>query len=677
MTDLEAWLKAEPKRVEHCAKLVEIININQRTVEMFKAESSASLLLKLDPTFNLDSLDAFRDELVALYRGANSFRTEALQRRLNGELFFTSTAVNVVPGFEQNWQKVVVSVEDITERKATENKLQQAAAVFSNTAEGILIMNLSGELQQVNEAFCDITGYCLEELQGLNVRAMKFDGRESESFDAIWQTISKVGYWQGEFWSLKKDGSAFPGLLTLNSVSNSQGEVINYIGVFRDISQIKESEDKLDYLAHHDPLTGLPNRLLLDDRLQQSIKSAVRNRTKLAVVFLDIDRFKLVNDSLGHAAGDELLITVARRLKSILRANDTVARLSGDEFTIVIENIDIANIERLMDKVIAVFDADFVLLNNNISASASAGVAIFPEDGIDTETLLKHADAAMFDAKESGRNTYHFYTSELTERAMRTVQIEGALHSAISDNEFYLVYQPQIELTNYHCIGVEALIRWQHPELGLVSPELFIPIAERSGLIRDIGKWVIQRACEQGVQWIEQGVEVGKIAVNVSGYQLQTGDLPEVVESILKETEFSPDMLEIEVTESFVMRRLDLSIAQLTRLKSLGVEISIDDFGTGYSSLSYLKKLPIDKLKIDQSFIAGIPVDNNDIAITNSIISMARDLELKTIAEGVETIEQANFLAAKGCMQVQGYYFSKPLLGDEIKQKIQEFKKVS
>ena len=677
VTDVAAWLREEQSRVVRCAQLVKINNINQRTVEMFKADSSDGLLSKLDQIFNLDSLDAFRDELIMLYQGKTHFRTEASQRRLNGELFHTHTAVNLVPGSEKDWSRVVVSVEDITERKLTENKLQQAAAVFSNTAEGIVIMDLKGKITQVNKAFCEITGFSKKEIIGQNMSSLKYENEESESFCAIWVALTDLGYWRGEFWGVKKDGDVFPELITLNSVCDEDGQAVNYIGVFSDISHIKESEEKLEFLAHHDPLTSLPNRLLFHDRLQQSIKTANRYNRKLAVIFLDIDRFKVVNDSLGHAAGDELLVLVSQRLINILRANDTVARISGDEFTLIIEDIEMTNIERLMDKVISIFDEDFGLTENNISASATAGVAIYPDDGTDHETLLKNADAAMFDAKESGRNTYHFYTSELTARAMTSVKIEGALHSAISCNEFYLVYQPQIDLTTKRCTGVEALIRWNNPELGMVSPEHFIPIAERSGLIREIGPWVIRQACMQGVEWKNDGLDIGKIAVNVSGYQLQTGDLPEVVEKILKDTKYSPNQLEIEVTESFVMKRLDLSIKQLTQLKGLGVEISIDDFGTGYSSLSYLKKLPIDKLKIDQSFIAGIPDDINDIAITNSIISMARDLELKTIAEGVETIEQANFLLTKGCQQVQGYFYSKPLRAEELKQKLSEFTKVA
>lgn len=675
--DIATWLKEDQSRVVQCAQLVKINNINYRTVEMFRADSTDSLLSKLDQIFNLDSLDAFREELITLYKGETHFRTEASQRRLDGELFYTHTAVNLVPGFERDWSRVVVSVEDITERKQIESQLQQAAAVFSNTAEGILIMDLNGNLTQVNEAFCDITGYSREQIKGINIAALKFDGRDSEPFDSIWETLTETGYWRGEFWGVRQDGIMFPELITFNSVCDEDGRTINYIGVFSDISHIKESEEKLDFLAHHDPLTGLPNRLLFHDRLQQSIKTAKRYGNKLAVIFLDIDRFKLINDSLGHAAGDDLLILVAKRLTKILRANDTVARLSGDEFTLIIEDIEMSNIERVMDKVISVFIDDFALKESTISACASAGVAVYPDDGVDHESLLKNADAAMFDAKESGRNTYHFYTAELTDRAMRAVKIEGALQSAIADNELYLVYQPQIDLVTNKCVGVEALIRWQHPELGLVSPELFIPIAERSGLIREVGEWVFREACRQGVEWQNDGIHIGRVAVNVSGYQLQSGDLPEVVEQVLKDTKFSPDSLEIEVTESFVMKRLDLSIAQLSRLKALGVEISIDDFGTGYSSLSYLKKLPIDKLKIDQSFIAGIPTDSNDTAITNSIISMARDLELTTIAEGVETIEQANFLFLKGCQQVQGYYFSKPVLPVDIKGKLTELKKVS
>ncbi len=563
--------------------------------------------------------------------------------------------------------------EDITESMHDEERLRLAASVFENTVEGVFITDDDGKIVDTNNAFSQIMGYSRDEVLGQTPRIWK-SGRHDRSFYLdMWQSIKTTGQWQGEIWNRRKDGSIFPEWQSISSVVDAKGKLSHYVSVFTDISQVKESQVKLDHIAHHDPLTNLPNRLLLNERLQQAIRHAERHGSQFAVIFLDLDLFKHINDSLGHPAGDKLLEEVADRLQKTMRQDDTVARIGGDEFVMLLEDVGRPqNVAVTVQKVVSSFNLPFLLEGHKIGVTASMGICIYPRDGKEPIELLRNADAAMYRAKESGRNTYHFYTEELTQNAFERVLLESSLRQGLLREELYLLYQPQIDLETGGIIGVEALVRWRHPEIGTVLPGKFIPLAEECGLIHVIGDWVIQAACLQGLKWLGHGFDFGRMAVNIAGPQIKRGGLPDVIRRMLEDAGFVADRLELEVTESFIMQHRESAINQLEELREMGVALSIDDFGTGYSSLSYLKQLPIHKLKIDRSFIRDIPMDPDDMAIASAVIALGKTLGLEVIAEGVETEEQVAFLKKAGCPQAQGYLYSKPVGAEELEEMFAE-----
>lgn len=566
---------------------------------------------------------------------------------------------------------IIAMARDISARQLVGEKLGQSAAVVENTAEGIIITDKERFIVSVNPAFSEITGFSEDEAIGQNPRILKSDHQDQEFFTAMWDQINSTGRWQGEILNRKKDGSLFPSWSTISSVKNDAGEITHYVGVFSDISTLKQSQEKLDYLAYHDTLTQLPNRLLLLDRLDHALRVAERNATKIGVLFLDLDRFKNINDSLGHSTGDRLLQRVAQRIQTTIRQEDTVARLGGDEFIVLIEGIHHASdVVVLANKLLSAFNDSFDLGGHTLFISPSIGVSIYPQDGSDCETLIRNADTAMYRAKEVGRNNCHLYSADLTEQAMERLTLESALRNAIENDELELYYQPQFSLANNRAKGAEALIRWNHPELGQVMPDRFIPLAEDSGLIMDIGTWAIKTACRQMKSWQNSGLELDVVAVNVSGLQFQRGDIVETVQSALSDTGLAPECLELEITESIILNRTDQAINTLHQLKELGVMISIDDFGTGYSSLSQLKHLPVDKLKIDQSFVRDIAHDVDDEAITCAVIALAKSLDLKVIAEGVETEDQRNFLVMQGCDEGQGYLYSRAVSAERLEKQL-------
>lgn len=556
---------------------------------------------------------------------------------------------------------------DITQRSATESRLRQSAIVFESTSEGVVITDRKAKILDVNQSFTDITGYTREEVVGSNTRILNSGKQDQAFYVGMWESLTQTGRWRGEIWNKRKDGGIYPEWLTISEVQNENSEVTHYVAVFSDITSIKESQDKLDYLAHHDPLTGLPNRLLFNERLEASLSRAKRHHTKLATLFIDVDRFKNINDSFGHKAGDDLLKHISIGLKTVTRKEDLIARISGDEFVILLEGIDDTNfIISAIEKVMRVISSTFVIEGHSIQVTASVGISLFPMDGDNAIDLIRNADAAMYRAKDEGRNTYQFYTRDLTQKAFERVVMENELREALVKGEFVLYYQPQIDLASKRIIGLEALLRWNHPSLGLVPPDQFIPLAEDSGLINPIGEWVINDACRQGKAWLDSDLEFGRVAVNISSVQINKSELIEIVSKALTESGFPPSCLELEVTEGAIMKRTDSAINQMNELKKLGITLSVDDFGTGYSSLSYLKKLPISKLKIDQSFVRDIPQDIDDNAIVKAVISMGRNLGLTVIAEGVEKETQEAYLMESQCHEVQGYLYSKPVCVAEI-----------
>jgi diguanylate cyclase (GGDEF)-like protein len=441
----------------------------------------------------------------------------------------------------------------------------------------------------------------------------------------------------------------------------------------------KETESQLKKLAYYDPLTALPNRALFIEQLKWALKVAKRNNKLVALMFLDLDRFKLVNDTLGHHAGDLLLIEVARRLEKCVREVDTVSRLAGDEFTVILTNLNTVNETSLVaNKVLQSFELPVNLDNREIFISTSIGITTFPADGIEVDKLLKNADTAMYQAKELGRNNYQFFSHAMNQKVLDELEMETNLHNALKNNEFLLHYQPQVDINTHEIVGVEVLIRWKHPVFGFISPTKFIPHAEKTDLILTIGEWVMHSACTQAVQWKKEGIKPIRMAINISGTQLKRQDLLLITAKTLLETGLAPHLLELELTEGVIMENAELTINTLNQLKNMGVRLSIDDFGTGYSSLNYLKRFPIDTLKIDQSFIKDITKDPDDYAIASTIIAMAHNLRLTVIAEGVETKEQLEMLRNKNCNEVQGYYFSKPLPENKLKQLLKcEFRYLS
>lgn len=555
-------------------------------------------------------------------------------------------------------------ITDITQHKKTEAQIELASKVFEQSREGIMITDPNQKILMVNEAFSEISGYSVEETLGKTPRILA-SGRHSKSFyQAIWKSIKEKGHWQGEIWNRRKNGEIFPEWLSISCGVDASGSVTEYVGIFNDISKIKESEEKIKHLAHYDPLTGLVNRELLMDRLNHSISTAERNGTQLALLFIDLDHFKNVNDTLGHQVGDQLLVEVGQRILNILREEDTIARQGGDEFIVVLPDTGENGAVHVAEKVLETISGELNLDPYKLFITPSIGIAIYPQDGIDADSLLKNADTAMYQAKNDGRNIYRFFTMAMQAHSSRIMKIESALRTALLNQEFELYYQPQICAKSGSIIGVEALIRWNHPEMGLVSPQEFIPVAEQSGQILTIGGWVLRTAIRQIKIWSEHNKPFFRVAVNLSAVQFRYEELPKQVMQILVEEGVEPEFLELELTESVAMANPEAAIEMMDKLVEKGIQVSIDDFGTGYSSLSYLKRFKVSKLKIDQSFIRDLSVDSDDRSIVEAIIKLSKTLGLKTIAEGVETQAQLDFLKEKQCDEIQGFYYSQALTAE-------------
>jgi diguanylate cyclase (GGDEF)-like protein/PAS domain S-box-containing protein len=564
--------------------------------------------------------------------------------------------------------ETIALVRDITEQRNVNERLQQAAIVYDNTVEGIFVTDSEGTIVNANSAFTSITGYRIDEALGKSPEILNSGRHDPEFFESMWNRLDEKSHWQGEVWNRRKGGELFPAWLSINSILDPTGKLLNYVAVFSDISEIRQSQEELEHLAHHDVLTDLPNRLLFESRLDHAIHRARRRSQPLAVMFLDLDRFKIINDSLGHAAGDTLLHQVAARLLSTVREEDTVARMGGDEFTFLLEEVSSRGAAKIAENCIRTLKQPFELGDREIYLSGSVGISLYPEDGEDVDTLVRNADAAMYKAKSFGCDNYQFYTNELTINASEQLSLETQLRRALERNEFRLLYQPQVELSSGRIIGVEALLRWENPEYGLVTPDRFILLLEESGLIVPVGEWVLETACKQARTWLDMGWSDCRMAVNIAGEQITRSDIVGLVHKILDHARLSPNRLELEMTETFAMSDPENTIGIFQELRDSGVRIAIDDFGTGYSSLAYLKRLPIDRLKIDRSFINDIPGDPDDEAITRAIIALGQSLRLDVIAEGVETAEMVEFLVSNGCLSGQGFFFEKPLAADAIQE---------
>ncbi|MFW9270376.1 phosphodiesterase DibA [Pseudomonas sp. NR3] len=546
-------------------------------------------------------------------------------------------------------------------------RLRQAAAVFDCTREGVLVTDRQGLIVHVNPAFMAITGYARDEVLGRQPNLFK-SGRHGPAFyREMFASLSSRGEWSGEIWNRRKSGEIYPQWQTIRAVVDDEGEVSQYVAVFSDISAIKDSEHELAHLAHHDPLTGLPNRLLFCDRTEQTVASAQLHKRGCALLLLDLDHFKNINDSLGHAVGDELLKSVAQRFLGLFAPGITLARLGGDEFAVLAENCSQpGQAAALARRILDALKEPVQLGDQSLFINASIGISLFPGDALSAGQLLRNADSALFKAKSSGRDGYALYTEELTTHAQQRVEIGFELRRALQQDELRVHYQPVHDLATSRLVGVEALVRWEHPTRGLVSPAEFIPIAERTGLIAQIDAWVMKQACRQMGEWQQAGVVLSFVAVNVSSRLFARRELYEQVARVLHETGLDPALLELEVTESAVMEDPEVALEQMHRLRELGVRLAIDDFGTGYSSLLRLKRLPVQKLKIDQGFVAGLPWDEDDAAIVRVIIALAHSMGMQVHAEGIEQREQAAFLLVQACELGQGYWFGRPVAAAQL-----------
>jgi diguanylate cyclase (GGDEF)-like protein/PAS domain S-box-containing protein len=553
------------------------------------------------------------------------------------------------------------------EAEKTADELRLYANAFDNSGEAMLIADKDNRIVNVNSAFISQTGYTLDDVIGRDPRIFSAGNTPTSVYQEMWRALTERNFWQGELWDRKKTGEVYPKWIRISAIRDQDENVLFYTASFTDITDRKEAEARIEHLAHHDILTGLHNRFSMEVRLEQAIASAQREQKSIAILFIDLDRFKSINDTLGHHVGDKLLIDVAARLKGCVRNSDVVARIGGDEFIIVLTSIkDNSHAAIVAENILQMVSQPYNIDGHEISTSPSIGISIYPDDGTVYDELMRAADVAMYHAKEHGRNNYHYFNEAMLVAASERLRFERELRIAVSSNQLELYYQPQIRTSDGAIVALEALVRWNHPKDGLILPDRFISIAEESGIILDLGRWVIDAACRLLVAWRSQGRLGYKIAINLSARQLQSETLSDEFETILKRHEVDGRHLEVEITETAAMNDPALAVSQLNALRRLGISIAIDDFGTGYSSLGYLKRLPINTLKLDRTFVRDIERDPSDAEICSATVALAHNLGLQIVAEGVETAAQRDFLMRLNYDYLQGYFYSKPLPAGEL-----------
>ena len=567
--------------------------------------------------------------------------------------------------------RILVIAHDITDMRKNELKLQQFATVTKNSREGVMIANPEKNIVAVNESFTTITGYSEDDVIGKKVSVLKSNKHNKKFYAAMWKELNAKDRWSGEIWNKKKNNTIYPEWLTISAIRDDNGEVMNYVGIFSDLSEEKASQEKISYLALHDTLTGLNNRYQFENRLEHAILTRQYNNNILGLFFLDLDNFKDINDTYGHETGDKVLQKVATELKDLIRKDDTLARFGGDEFVVLSEHLNSnSDASTIAQKILDKFHHPITVDKQVFHLSFSIGIALYPSDGKDKITLLKAADVAMYKAKRNGKDCFSFYNSSLTDALKLRLEVEHDLRVALKEKQFELFYQPQINLKNGEITGLEALIRWNHPTKGVLTPQNFIPIAEQTRMIIPLGEWILETAFNQVQRWHKEGIFDGMISINISALQLEHSALPASITNILESSGLSPHQVELEITESVIMKNPERWIKLFAGLRKQGVRFAIDDFGTGYSSLSYLRQLPLDALKIDKSFIDDLPHSVDACTIADTIISLTSGLGLDTIAEGIETGEQASYLINAGCTYAQGFLYDKPLNADDTKDRL-------
>ena len=619
---------------------------------------------KTDHDFMSPQLAEFfrQKDREAIAAGSSRVNEEWLPHAESGETILLETIKTPVPDPDGKPIGVLGIGRDMTDRKQVENELLLMSRVFFNSGEAILITDADARILAVNREFTKLTGYSQEEVLGRNPNMLSAGTTDPEVYRDMWATLATCDHWQGELWDRRKSGEPYPKRLSISVVRDADGRIIHYIGAFEDITDRKAAEDKIRHLAHHDALTGLPNRFSLHERIEQVMAFARRSNDSMALMLIDLDRFKAINDTLGHGVGDQLLIQVARRLERAVRGSDIVARLGGDEFVVVLTGIeDTKAVAEVAAKIVRQLATPYDVGGQALHTSPSVGICFYPRDADETDGLIKNADIAMYHAKAMGRGNYQFYTEQMRAEVSQRVSAERELEDALLLQQFVLHYQPQIESSSGQVVGMEALVRWQHPTRGLVPPMDFIELAEETRLIIPLGQWVLHEACQQLKVWHEAGLKHLHIAVNLSPLQFQDQNLPDLVRSALDSAGLPPACLHLEITESMAMHNPEENVRMMQTLNRIGVKLALDDFGTGYSSLAYLKLFPIHVLKIDRSFVKDIESDENDAAICEMTMLLARKLGLHAVAEGVETPAQLEFLRNIGCQWIQGHLFSQPL----------------
>jgi diguanylate cyclase (GGDEF)-like protein/PAS domain S-box-containing protein len=611
----------------------------------------------------------YKDDVAAIHSGKPKMGMIEEINNDNGETRWIHTSRIPTTNCEGIVTGLIVLRMDITEGKKIEKQLPIWAKIFESSGEAISVTDSENRFVAVNHAFSLTTGYSPEEVIGMDPRLLKSGHHDQIFYQNMWASIIQTGSWEGEIWERRKDGVIYLKWLRIDQIKDENGKLINYLARFTDISEKRAAEERIHYLARHDALTGLFNREVLGKQLAKDIERARNSGSHVGVISLNLDRFKNINDSLGHKVGDEVLKELAERLQTCSKKTSLTARFGGDTFNFIVPAISQKDeIIPVIHEIMSALEKPLLHGELELIVTASIGVSIYPDNGGTAEVLIRNADTAMHKAKDNGQNFYQFFEANMNEYAAERLILENDLRRALARDQFVLFYQPQIDSKTEKLIGVEALIRWMHPTSRIVPPGDFIPILEETGLIIPIGEWVLAEACRQHKEWILMGLPAIPISVNISAIQFQDRDFLQMLANIIKESGIEPGYLELELTESVVMRQPEFVIKQLQSIKDMGVNLALDDFGTGFSSLSYLRYFPLDRLKIDQSFVRGLSTDSVNGAIIDSVVALGKSLKIKTIAEGVETKQELDFLRKLECDEIQGYYFSKPLPNEEFVQ---------